>query len=52
LRPHGAYRRDTAANAKDVDEDMIFAIVHTFEMIKTLKADYYAAWHNEKALEL
>ena len=40
-----------AANAKDVDEDMIFAIVHTFEMLKTLKVDYYAAYHGEKPLE-
>ena len=43
---------DLAANAKDVDEDMIFAIVHTFEMLKTLKVDYYAAYHDEKPLEL
>ncbi len=43
---------DLAANAKDVDEDMIFAIVHTFEMLEKLKADYYAAYHDEKPLEL
>ena len=42
---------DMAANAKDVDEDMIFAIVHTFEMLKTLKVDYYGAYHGEKPLE-
>ena len=42
---------DMAANAKDVDEDLIFAIVHTFEMLKTLKVDYYAAYHGEKPLE-
>jgi hypothetical protein len=42
---------DLAANAEG-DEDMIFAIVHTFEMLKKLKADYYAAYHDEKPLEL
>jgi hypothetical protein len=31
---------------------MIFAIVHTFEMLKTLKVDYYAAYHDEKPLGL
>ena len=42
---------DLAANAEG-DEDMIFAIVHTFEMLKMLKADYYAAYHDEEPLEL
>ena len=42
---------DMAANAEDVDEDMLFAIGQTFAMIETLKVDYYAAYHGEKPLE-
>ena len=43
--------RELAANAKDADEDMVFAISQTFAMIETLKVDYYAAYHGEKPLE-
>jgi len=44
--------RELAANAKDADEDIVFAIGHTFAMLETLKVDYYAAYHGEKLLDV
>jgi len=44
--------RELAANAKIDDDELIFAIGHAAAMLKTLQSDYYAAWHNEKPLDL
>jgi hypothetical protein len=42
---------DMAAKAEDVDEDIVFAIVHVFEMLERLKVDYYAAYEDGKPLD-
>ena len=33
------------------NEELVFAIGHTAEMLEALKAEYYAAYHGEKPLE-
>lgn len=35
------------ASTKTDDEELVFAVVHAFEMLTALKASYYAAWHGE-----
>jgi hypothetical protein len=30
------------------DRELVFAVVHVFEMLDALKAGYYAGWHDEK----
>jgi hypothetical protein len=36
----------------DVEGELIFAVNHTFDMLTKLKADYYAAYHGERDIEL
>jgi hypothetical protein len=43
--------RCLAANAVIEDEDLLFAIGHTADMLQALKTDYYAAYHGEKPLD-
>lgn len=42
---------DNVMNIRTDDRELVFAVAHVFEMLDALKADYYAAWHNEKAIE-
>ena len=39
---------DQIYNFKTEDRELVFAVAHTWELLAKLKADYYAAWHNEK----
>jgi hypothetical protein len=38
-----------AMNTKTDDRELVFAVVHTMEMLTALKANYYAAWHGERS---
>jgi hypothetical protein len=40
------------ANASGLEGDAVFAVTHTFQMLKKLKEDYYAAYHGERDIEL
>ncbi len=35
-------------NAAGVEGEVVFAVSHAFAMLTKLKADYYAAWYDEK----
>ncbi len=39
-------------NTPGVEGEVVFAISHTFDMLTKLKADYYAAYHGERDMEL
>ena len=39
---------DQIHNFKTEDRELVFAVAHTWELLAKLKADYYAAWHDEK----
>jgi hypothetical protein len=43
--------RQLAANEKDANNEMVFAVAHAAEMLEALKVDYYAAYHGENPLE-
>ena len=43
--------RHLAANEKDVDPELLFAIGHAAEMLEALKVDYYAAYEERKPIE-
>ncbi|MEH2521579.1 hypothetical protein V1279_007152 [Bradyrhizobium sp. AZCC 1610] len=38
-------------NIRTDDRELVFAVAHASEMLDTLKADYYAAYHGKKPLE-
>jgi hypothetical protein len=42
---------DAVMELRTDDRELVFAVAHTFEMLNTLKVDYYAAYNNEKPLE-
>jgi hypothetical protein len=35
-------------NETGLSGELVFAVTHAFEMLTALKANYYAAWYNEK----
>ena len=37
-----------SARIDESNREFVFAVVHVFEMLTALKANYYAAWHGEK----
>jgi hypothetical protein len=39
-------------NARDVEGEVVFVVSHTSAMLTKLKADYYAAYHGERDVEL
>jgi hypothetical protein len=39
-------------NAAGVEGEVVFVVTHAFGMLTKLKADYYAAWHGERDIEL
>jgi hypothetical protein len=39
---------DQIYNFKTEDRELVFAVAHTWELLAKLKADYYAAWYDEK----
>jgi hypothetical protein len=39
-------------NASGVEGEVVFVVTHTSGMLTKLKADYYAAWHGERDIEL
>jgi hypothetical protein len=36
-------------NLETDDRELVFAVVHTLEMLEKLKRDYYASYHNKKS---
>jgi hypothetical protein len=42
---------DAVMELKTQDRELVFAVAHSFEMLNTLKVDYYAAFHGEKPIE-
>lgn len=39
---------DQIHDHKTEDRELVFAVAHTWELLAKLKADYYAAWYDEK----
>jgi hypothetical protein len=39
---------DQIHDLKTEDRELVFAVAHTWELLAKLKADYYAAWYDEK----
>jgi hypothetical protein len=39
---------DQIHNFKTEDHELVFAVAQTWKLLEKLKADYYAAWHNEQ----
>ena len=39
------------ANAQTMDGELVFAVCNTAQMLKTLKEDYYAAYHGERDID-
>jgi hypothetical protein len=39
-------------NAAGVEGEVVFVVTHAFDMLTKLKADYHAAWHGERDIEL
>jgi hypothetical protein len=39
-------------NARDVEGEVVFVVTHTSDMLTKLTADYYAAYHGERDMEL
>ena len=37
-----------SARIDESNREFVFAVVHVFEMLTALKANYYAAWRGEK----
>ncbi len=48
LRMHGAVAAQIVTNEAGLSGELVFAVTHVYEMLTTLKTNYYAAWHDEK----
>jgi hypothetical protein len=38
-----------SARIDESNREFVFAVVHVFEMLTALKANYYAAWYGERS---